>query len=225
VSESTNSARDALRHRALGHPLRLRLLGLLEREGPMDVASLARQIGLRPNGVRRHLELLLSTELVSAVAAATKGPGRPRMLYRAAPSATKDRAGYPLLADVLASAVDRSGNPDTAEEEGRRWGGRLVTRPEDSTLLGPDEAAANLTEMLDRLGFAPELEPTEGGLRVDLHRCPFLDTAKAYPGVVCSLHLGLMRGALAELGGSLEAEQLDPLVQPSLCVGHLRRTL
>jgi hypothetical protein len=33
-----------------------------------------------------------------------------------------------------------------------------------------------------------------------------------------------MRGALAELGEPFEAERLDPLVEPTLCVGHLRRT-
>lgn len=215
---------DVLWHRALAHPLRLRLLGLLEAEGPLDVPALAEQLGLRPNGVRRHLELLLRAEAISTVSASTKGPGRPRLLYEATPSAPRERVGYPLLADMLAGTVGRLGNADAAQEEGRRWGRILVRRPQPSASLDADEAAARLTSMLDRLGFAPETEATETGLRVDLRRCPFLDTARAYPGVVCSLHLGLMRGALAELDAALEAERLDPFVEPGLCVGHLRRT-
>lgn len=190
----------------------------------MDVTELAEQLGLRPNGVRRHLELLLRAELISTVAATTKRPGRPRLLYEAKPSAPRERVGYPLLADMLASAVGRLGNARAAEQEGRHWGRLLIKRPTAGATLGAEAAAASLTGMLDRLGFAPESEPTGSGLRLDLHSCPFLHTARAHPGVVCSLHLGLMRGALAELGGSLGAERLDPLVQPGLCVAHLRRT-
>ena len=189
----------------------------------MDVGTLAEHLGLRPNGVRRHLELLLRTKLISSVSAATKGRGRPRLLYDAKPPAPPERVGYPLLADMLAGAVGRSDNADAAEQEGRHWGRILVNRPSASTSADTDDAAANLIAMLDRLGFAPEAEPTPSGLRLDLRRCPFLDTAKAHPGVVCSLHLGLMRGALAELGGALDTERLDPLVQPDLCVAHLRR--
>lgn len=190
----------------------------------MDVFALAEQLGLRPNGVRRHLELLLRTELISTRFATKKGPGRPRLLYEAKPSASRERVGYPLLADMLASAVGRFGNAHAAEQEGRHWGRLLIKRPAAGATLDAKDAAASLTGMLDRLGFAPEAEPTGSGLRLDLHSCPFLDTARTHPDVVCSLHLGLMRGALAELGESLDAERLDPLVQPDLCVAHLRRT-
>lgn len=189
----------------------------------MDVVTLAGHLGLRPNGVRRHLELLLRTTLISSVSAPTKGRGRPRLLYVAGPPAPPDRVGYPLLADMLAGVVGNLDDADAAEREGRRWGRILVDRPGAAASADTDDEAATLIAMLDRLGFAPEAAPTPSGLRLDLRRCPFLDTAKAHPGVVCSLHLGLMRGALAELGGALDTERLDPLVQPALCIAHLRR--
>lgn len=190
----------------------------------MDVGTLAQHLGLRPNGVRRHLELLLRTELISSVSATTNSPGRPRLLYDVKPPAPPERVGYPLLADMLAGAVGNSDNADVAEQEGRHWGRILVNRPIPSASADEDDAAGHLIAMLDRLGFAPEAEPTQSGVRLDLRRCPFLETAKAHPGVVCSLHLGLMRGALAELGAALDTERLDPLVQPDLCVAHLRRS-
>ena len=40
--------------------------------------------------------------------------------------------------------------------------------------------------------------------------------------VVCAVHLGLMQGMLAELDAPIVADRLEPFVQPSLCVAHLR---
>jgi predicted ArsR family transcriptional regulator len=51
--------------------------------------------------------------------------------------------------------------------------------------------------------------------------CPFLELARRHPDVVCPIHLGLMRGALAELGGALTATSLEPFRTESLCVAHL----
>jgi predicted ArsR family transcriptional regulator len=54
-----------------------------------------------------------------------------------------------------------------------------------------------------------------------LKRCPFQEVATAYQAVVCPLHFGLIRGALAELGTGVEAEWLEPFAEPGACVGHL----
>ena len=217
---------EAFEHRALGHPTRLRLLRLLEAAGPLDARELAERLDLRPAGVRRHLDPLLRAGLVSAAPGTTRGPGRPPLLYAAGPAATRERqrVGYPLLADMLAGTLNRLEDYAAAEAEGHRWGRALVERPLPPEAPDADRSGAVLTAMLERLGFAPETTRVASGLRVDIRRCPFLTTATQYPGVVCSLHLGLMRGALAELDAPLEAERLDPLVTPTLCVGHLRPT-
>ena len=39
--------------------------------------------------------------------------------------------------------------------------------------------------------------------------------------VICPLHLGLIRGAPAELGTGVEADWLEPFAEPGACVGHL----
>jgi predicted ArsR family transcriptional regulator len=74
-------------------------------------------------------------------------------------------------------------------------------------------------QLMDRLGFQPEL--TDDGSRILLHRCPFLDVARRHPDVVCALHLGIMQGALRTLGAPLDARDLEPFVEPSLCVAHI----
>ncbi len=42
--------------------------------------------------------------------------------------------------------------------------------------------------------------------------------------MVCSIHLGLIQGLLAELGAPVKAERLDPFVEPGLCIAHLSPT-
>ena len=45
--------------------------------------------------------------------------------------------------------------------------------------------------------------------------------AAMHPDVVCGMHGGLIAGALAELGGRLDLEELRPFVEPGLCVARL----
>jgi predicted ArsR family transcriptional regulator len=54
-----------------------------------------------------------------------------------------------------------------------------------------------------------------------MRRCPFHDLAEAHGQVVCRVHHGLISGALAELGSTLEVESLEPFVRPDLCIAHL----
>ncbi|MGV8978604.1 MAG: helix-turn-helix transcriptional regulator [Cellulomonas sp.] len=81
---------------------------------------------------------------------------------------------------------------------------------------------AALEAHFDDLGFEPEGDAER--LEVHLHRCPFLDLARERPEVVCSVHLGLARGVLAQEGGPLVAERLEPFVEPQHCVLYLSRS-
>ena len=75
--------------------------------------------------------------------------------------------------------------------------------------------------MLDGLGFDPERRGTNGEQQIGLRHCPFLELAENRAGVVCSVHLGLMRGALETWGAPVAVERLDAFVEPDLCVAHL----
>jgi hypothetical protein len=39
--------------------------------------------------------------------------------------------------------------------------------------------------------------------------------------MIWSVHLGLMKGALAELETGVEAHWLEPFAEPGACIGHL----
>ena len=56
-----------------------------------------------------------------------------------------------------------------------------------------------------------------------MHRCPFRDLAEEHGDVVCSVHLGLIRGALA-VGAPVTATRLEPFVEPSLCRARLGKS-
>jgi predicted ArsR family transcriptional regulator len=213
-------------HRALGDASRARILAVLhEVEAPLDVRALADRVGLHPNTVRSHLGVLAEVGLVSARAEQRTRPGRPRIVYEPASElAGPAEAGeYRLLAQVLASCLAGS-EPDAgarAEHAGRTWGRYLVQRPAPLTRLSATEAISRVVRLLEELGFQPKLEPDEDGYRVLMRRCPFAEVASAYEQVVCQVHLGLVRGALEEVGVSVAADWLKPHLEPHLCVAHL----
>ena len=69
-------------HRALADESRLRILSLLRERGrPLDVRELAEGVGLHPNTVRDHLNVLADAALVTARTEKRERAGRPRTLY------------------------------------------------------------------------------------------------------------------------------------------------
>ena len=194
-------------------------------ERPVGVREVAQRTGLHQNTARFHLEALTEAGLAAREAEDRAGPGRPRIGYRAARDARGGQRRYRLLAEMLATligaAVAEPGR--TAEQAGREWGGYLAEQPPPSQPLSAGDAVANLTTVLDDLGFEPrpvtEADGAEYQLRL-LH-CPFLEVAQQQQEVVCALHLGLMRGALARMRAPVTARRLDPFVEPGLCVATL----
>ena len=78
-----------------------------------------------------------------------------------------------------------------------------------------------VTRLFSQLGFDPELIDEEADPQIRLHACPFRDAARANPEVVCSVHLGLLRGTLTRLGGPPITARLLPFVEPDLCLAKL----
>lgn len=197
-------------------------------EGPLGVTAVAERVGVHPNTVRFHLDALVAEGAVHQQVAQPAGPGRPRTVY--APRPGMDRGGarsYRLLAQVLVSRLAAAG-PDAAADAaaaGREWGRFLVDPVPPFRRPAAAEAAGRLTALLDDLGFAPTAEPgTEAGAapeRIRLRHCPFLELAEEYGQVVCSVHLGLMQGALAELRAPLTATGLRPFAEPGSCLALL----
>jgi predicted ArsR family transcriptional regulator len=212
--------------RGLG-PTRARVLALLQDAGePMTASAVGARMALHANTARFHLDALTEDHLVVRRSEERRTPGRPKVIYSAASAAPDvSHRSYRLLAEILTSFLSNQ-LPDpaaSAEEAGEAWG-RYLTEPA-APFRRPDESdsLARLVAAMARIGFESHPVSEPDSVRIEVSHCPFLEVAEGHNDVVCSVHLGLMRGTLAQLGSRLTAEALEPLVEPSRCIAHLAR--
>lgn len=148
---------------------------------------------------------------------------RPALMFRA--TRRMDPGGprhYRLLAEIRAVALAEDWDADArAMAAGREWGLRLEP-PLPPTTGAPDaeESIVHLVAFLEELGFAPQRRGSE---QVELRHCPFLELAERQTAVICSIHLGLMQGALETWEAPVTVDRLDAFLEPDLCVVHLIR--
>ena len=193
---------------------------LREAHRPLEIVEIAERLGVHANTARFHLETLVAHGQVEHLSAERGAPGRPARRYR--PVRGMDPKGprhYRALAEALAESLATA--PDArsrAIEAGRSWGRRQAS--ETTVTADPSGSVAPLMRMLDELDFAPE-RPSTDPRSIDLRHCPFLELATERREVVCSLHLGLMRGALEAWGAPMTVERLDAFVEPDLCSARL----
>lgn len=214
------------RHRALADPSRARILAELADAGPLDARELADLVDLHVNTVRVHVNALIEAGLVESETLPPQGRGRPRVAYRST-AAAGDEGGrrYRLLAEILTALVARFGAEasEQLEEIGEAWGHYLVDSPPPYAQLSDEQAVERLVALLAEIGFQPKLEQQTRGRQIEMRPCPFLELARSHQDVICPIHLGLIRGALAELGAKTRATKLEPFVRPDLCVARLAR--
>ena len=194
-------------------------------DGPLGIREVAQRMGLHPNTARFHLEALAEAGLAIRETEDRQTPGRPRIGYRAVADSPAGRRRYRLLAEMLTSLIAGT-MPEpgkAAEQAGHEWGAYLTERPPPYQQPSAEQAVGKLTAIMEELGFAPRTESgADGGqYRLCLRQCPFREVAEHHQDVICALHLGLMRGALAQLRAPVTADRLDPFVEPSLCVARL----
>jgi predicted ArsR family transcriptional regulator len=220
---------DLTRHKVLSSISRAAVLELLRsRAEPLGVVEVAEHVGLHQNTVRSHLDLLVESGFAIRRSEPPSRPGRPRVVYEAT-AAPGGESDYRLLAEILAHHLAADERPGLAAvNAGQSWamshwrkesgeGDGSTARPR----LSEDDAIAAVVKMLGDTGFAPQVSPD--GTSIYLHRCPFRDLAATQQDVVCGAHLGIIQGALAELGGLVSATRLLPFVTPGLCVATLTR--
>jgi predicted ArsR family transcriptional regulator len=182
---------------ALAQPKRAQIFAfLVDRRGPAGTDEVAEHFGLHPNGVRRHLERLLEGGFVTR--SRVRVPkGRPRDSWAVAPEAQpggmQPRA-YADLAKWLARAIPASSTRLRELERAGEEIGRELAPPAAS-----GDTAEDLRDALAALGFEPTLERGEGGFSCRLGNCPYKDSVRESPEVVCGLHRGITAGLLAEL--------------------------
>ncbi|HLR95207.1 MAG TPA: hypothetical protein VK053_11820 [Jiangellaceae bacterium] len=190
----------------------------------LSAHAIAEQANLHANTARFHLERLAGDGLVDRTTSKDgTGRGRPTVLYSVAASATANQGSeYRLLAEILAgsladSSTDAAG---AATAAGAAWGAYVAKPAAPYRKISQTEARGQLVDMLETHGFAPERADDDE--QISIRRCPFAAVQQHHGEVICSVHLGLMRGLLDELDAGLEVDRLEPHVQPDLCVAHLR---
>lgn len=193
-------------------------------------------VGLHRTTAREHLEVLVDAGYVTKSVETRGTRGRPRILYRARewPQTPPAEAWFrDNLIRILLAGYGRA-LPDRAEaaiaggqEQAGRWSAPRTGRHQGR--VGPFAGEAELQQLatieahLEELGFEPEVDPEEP--QIHLRRCPFLDLAREHTDVVCSVHLGVARGILAQRSGPLAAARLEPFVGPEHCILHLSRDI
>lgn len=191
--------------------------------------------GQHPNTIREHLDGLVDARLVVRTRSPGQVRGRPAWLYRATPDlGTESGVGdYAGLASALAAQIARTSRQPGADsiEAGRIWGRELVRRSlvtmtgvvgkgSVQGAIAPTAVAARrmVVTLLEELGFAPSPDARVGVVK--LRRCPLLEAAHRHPEVVCGVHLGVVRGALDELGNDpaqTERTALRSFSEPGAC--------
>lgn len=176
----------------------------------LGTAEIAERLGLHPNGVRVQLRRLLARGLVEREQE-RGGAGRPRDLWhlsaRAVTESGRPHVGW-AIARSLARAIPATGERLTEiESAGAALGAEFahglgLTRGEDPV--------DGLSHALDAMGFAPERTDTAGGVCHRLMTCPYADVVGVNPAVVCTLHKGMVRGVLEQLGSGGRVTRFEP---------------
>ena len=172
---------------------------------------------LHANTVREHLDALVRAGLAARTREQPHGRGRPAWTYEAT-SSLSEASEYAALSVVLSSTIARtSAQPGTdARLAGEDWG-RDLARRRGAAATTPESARNRAVEVLDDLGFGPH-QDADAPSSVRLTRCPLLEAARSNPQVVCSVHLGMVRGVLSEYGADPTASDLVPFAEPGACV-------
>jgi predicted ArsR family transcriptional regulator len=182
------------------------------------VTRLSTETGLHENTVRSHLEGLERANAVVRTLAPTRTRGRPAWLYVAAQHRDPSEATAFVSALVGALRQESAAPKRVAVSAGRVWGAAvgLERRPADPTVVA---RRTWVLETLAALGFEPQdSNPQDSDtLSIRITRCPLLEAARADPDMVCSVHLGMVRGALHAAGLPETGVRLRPFHEPGAC--------
>ena len=237
----THDGRIAL----LSSPVRRRLVDTvadLTRDGTGEIgptaAQLAEVVGLHVSTVRFHLDQLVAADVLESHFVRRGGAGRPRKVYLPARSSLRttgrvhETESLRLLSGLLAQGLmgDPGAPRPSPDDVGRGWVRDNVPADDPATAADtPGRWLAKIGQVIDALeqwGYTPNIRTTEDGrtATVALAHCPFIDLAHDNPAVVCGIHRGLIAGALEQFGEHEIEVGLQPFVEPTLCLAHIRTT-
>lgn len=185
---------------------RVEILHLIQEHPRRTIVELQEATELHANTIREHLARLISDGYVVAEKELRTTRGRPRVLYSAA-----DGGG-------TSSLVQQRKVREAAQR------GDLMRRV--LTLDVPDTLTTDAVHQLDALveeledeGFDPMID--ERSLTVDLTPCAHTAAQADHREVLCSVHLSLLQGVMAEAGGPLVVDGMRSSCDPSVCIIQL----
>lgn len=202
------------------------ILSLLRRKKtPVRVQTMANELGLHENTVREHLDGLVLSHHARRISIPSIGRGRPSYGYEPLrdfiSQVEPEAREYATLAMVLAKqlVLTRENTQAAAVSAGEEWA-KVFQESGPVTPLRPPHVRRRVLAILTALGFSPKPHPRKNLIR--LETCPLLAAAREEPSVVCSVHLGLIRGLVTQSGMNTNEVNLIPFADPGSC--HFRMT-
>ncbi len=183
----------------LSQPTRARLFELLrDLKRPAPTSELSEKLGLHPNGVRTHLEVMARAGVLMRERE-RQGRGRPRDLWAIDPAARpggEAPTAYDDLSEWLVEAVERGvGDPRGIEDLGRSIGMKLTNGKDVNS-----DPESRFRDALAAMGFQPRQAAANGDeVTYCLTNCPYRETARNGQALVCGLHRGITAGLLESL--------------------------
>jgi predicted ArsR family transcriptional regulator len=172
---------------------------------PMTASQIAELFDIHANVARHHLDRLVADGYLQVTRRRPSGrtgpgAGRPAKHYeptRKNVSVQFPARRYDLLAELLLRVIERIAPDNAAEvadEIGREYGRELAAEIGFPDEAGYDTAAVAVARALMGVGF--EVEARLGDHELVTRFCPFGESAKNHPAIVCQLDQGLVNGLL-----------------------------
>ncbi len=201
-----NVTTKAAGYSAISSYSRVEILHHIQEQPQRTVADLVAATKLHANTVREHLQRLIDDGYVVSEIEHRTTRGRPRVLYSAADGG---QASSPVQRRKVKEAAQR---------------GDLMRRVLPSEL--PPELTTEALHQVDALvenlvdaGFDPIVD--ESDLTIDLTPCAHAEVQSAHRQMLCSVHLGLMQGVIAQAGGPLTVDGMRSSCDPRDCIVQL----
>ncbi len=172
---------------------RLQILKLLQRQGHASVDQLSREVDLASATIRRHLDILQRDHLVT-FEQVRKKTGRPEYTYFLTEAGQeflpKD---YGRLLGRLLQGISSLSRDDVTDRGGtellqlifQRMASQTVARTQSTDNEPFPQRVAKAVAVLQQERFEPEVQESDGTVRILLHNCPFRSAALGN-GSVCT---------------------------------------
>ena len=187
---------------SLGDPTRRGIyIAVRESTDAMTVSRVAELFDIHTNVARHHLDRLVEDGYLETVRVGSpSGAGRPAKGYHATdkaidvhfPSARRDLLNELLIR--LVAELDRPDISSIARTVGRSYGLELASEIGASDDAGYESAVRAVALAMTGVGFGISPAPDGSGLLTS--HCPFGETARSHPQVVCALDQGLVDGLM-----------------------------